>query len=329
MIRKAPPLQAIEIFVAAANGESFRSVARNMALSPSAVSRRIASLEAFLGVSLFHRHGQTQVLSSAGRRYLALVEPALGAIQQATSLLAETDKERLRVATSHSFASIWLLSRLPDLLNKYGIDVELVLSRDFNVLRSGDAQIGIWGGLPVPPDMIAERLFDVEAFPVSAPCLADGRLPPATDERLPDFPLLSVSSPERLWQRWFTAAGQDRPLPPARVFDTLQLMYEAAAAGLGIALAVPLVSEPFLASGRLVRCGQGCQPLGEAYYLYRAGNRVARTGVEQRFATWLNEAVHRSLDDFARFTKCREPDASRTSPPTGRLVHGLPAFRRS
>src|SRR3546814_6001875 len=43
MLRKAPPLEAIEIFVAAAQGDSFRSVARRLALSPSAVSRRIAT----------------------------------------------------------------------------------------------------------------------------------------------------------------------------------------------------------------------------------------------------------------------------------------------
>lgn len=303
MIRKAPPLEAIEIFAAAAKGGSFRAVARCMALSPSAVSRRIAALESFLGTPLFDRAGQTQTLSAAGRRYLAMIEPAIGTIQRATALLAEPDPHRLRVATSHSFASSWLMPRLPELLNRHDIDVEIIPSRDFGVLRSGEAQIGIWGGLAVPDDMIAERIFDVMAFPVGAPRLADGRSPPASDGALADYPLLAVRSPANLWQRWFASIGQSRALPRIREYDTLHMMYEAASAGLGIALAMPLVAEPFLLSGKLIRCGDGRRGLGETYHLYRADHRVARTAIEHRFASWLGDAAQQSVEFFATISQ--------------------------
>src|SRR3546814_18254953 len=92
MLRKAPPLEAIEIFVAAAQGDSFRSVARRLALSPSAVSRRIATLEAFLGMPLFERSGQSQRLNAAGQRYLSMVEPAIDAIQRASVMIGQGDQ---------------------------------------------------------------------------------------------------------------------------------------------------------------------------------------------------------------------------------------------
>src|SRR3546814_14347037 len=76
-----------------------------------------------------------------------------------------------------------------------------------------------------------------------------------------------------------------------REFATLQLMYEAAASGAGIALAMPLVAEPYLRLGKLVPCGSRTLALGETYRLYRPARRIARTETAQRFADWLHKDV--------------------------------------
>ena len=55
MAARLPPLGAIEAFAAAARTQSFTEAARELNLTTSAVSRRIAALEAQLGVRLFHR----------------------------------------------------------------------------------------------------------------------------------------------------------------------------------------------------------------------------------------------------------------------------------
>ena len=49
MNQKTPPLQAIQAFVTAVHAPSFRVAADVLALSPSALSRRIATLERYLG----------------------------------------------------------------------------------------------------------------------------------------------------------------------------------------------------------------------------------------------------------------------------------------
>lgn len=299
MLRKVPPLEAIEIFVAAARGDSFRAVGRALALSPSAVSRRIATLEDFLGTQLFDRSGQSQTLSAAGRRYLSLVEPALGAIQGASSALGRSDR-RLQIATSHSFAAGWLLPRLAELSLNLGIDVEVVPSRDFDVLRSGEAQLGLWGGLDRPTDMEAEAVAEALVFPVAAPVMADGRRPPTSEAELAAHTLLSVRSPSRVWDRWFAMAEAPPPVYEVREFATLQMMYEAAASGLGIALAMPLVAEPYLRSGRLLPCTPVARSLGEAYRLYRPMRRRGRSDTEQRFAHWLHAAAAESVRDHRR-----------------------------
>lgn len=298
MLRRTPPLEAIEIFCAAARGDSFRSVAHRLALSPSAVGRRIATLESFLGVALFDRTTQSPTFNAAGRRYLSLVEPAIGAIRRATSMASEADSQRIRIATSHSFAGTWLMPRLADLHRREGIEVEIVPSRDFDVLRSGEAQLGIWGGLGVPDDMIAETMVEARVVPVVAPGVTDGLPPPACAADLLERTLLTVRSPAKLWDRWFAASGIEAQPQVVREFATLQLMYEAAAAGLGITLAMPLVAEPYLASGRLVSCLPDARTLGETYRLYRVDRRVVRTPAEQRFAHWLHQAVAISVARF-------------------------------
>lgn len=297
MIRKAPPLEAIEIFVAAARGRSFRAVAHQMALSPSAVSRRIATLEGFLGTLLFDRSGPVPVLTPAGQEYLIAIEPAIAAIRDATTEIGTTRNNVLRIATSHSFAS-WLMPRLPALTRTEQIEVELSLTRDPMVLMSGEVNLAIWGAMAVPRGTAVEPLFAVNAFPACAPALADGRLPPRTDGNLADYPLLAVRSPAGMWDRWLAASGQPGLAAAPRAFDTLQLMYEAASAGLGVTLAMPLVAEAFLIAGRIVPCGHEIHCLGETYCLYRSATARNPAIVDRRFAAWLRHEVQISLEIF-------------------------------
>src|SRR3546814_446720 len=240
---------------------------------------------------LFERSGQSQRLNAAGQRYLSMVEPAIDAIQRASVMIGQGDQNQLKVATSHSFAAAWLMPRLADLHRHHGIDVEIVPTREFDALRSGEAHLGIWGGLAVPDDMIAETMVEAHVLPVAAPRMADGRPAPHSEEELAGHTLLSIRSPAGLWERWFAASKVQPSQVVIREFATLQLMYEAAASGAGIALAMPLVAEPYLRLGKLVPCGSRTLALGETYRLYRPARRIARTETEQRFADWLPQEV--------------------------------------
>ena len=72
-----PSLPALELFVRAARLESVSRAAEKAGMTQSAASRRIAALEADLGVVLFDRRRHGVTLTEAGRRFLAQVEPAI------------------------------------------------------------------------------------------------------------------------------------------------------------------------------------------------------------------------------------------------------------
>src|SRR5438876_10477165 len=83
-LRAIPPLTALLAFERAASQLSFRRAARDLALSPSAVSHQIRGLEALFGVKLFVRGARSVRLTADGERYLAKVSVALAALQDAS-----------------------------------------------------------------------------------------------------------------------------------------------------------------------------------------------------------------------------------------------------
>jgi LysR family glycine cleavage system transcriptional activator len=296
MSRLSPPLEAIEAFVAVAHAGGLRAASSDLALSPSGASRRIATLEGFLGATLFERSDQGLRLTEAGRRYLNAVEPAVAAIRRATSAV-EDEPNRIVLATSHSLAERWIMPRLAALRADETVELTLLPTRDPNVLRSGEAQIAVWGSLDAR-DLTSETIGAVAARPVMAPHLFDGRTLPTKEAALLDYPLLAPREPGGIWQRWFAAAGVVADAPHIIEYATMALVYEAASAGLGVALAVPMLCEPQLQAGTLVPCGRP-MPVGEAYRLYRAGRRGSRSPSETRLVHWLRREARASFDLFA------------------------------
>lgn len=295
MLRRIPPLEAIEAFVAIVAKGGVRKAAPVLAMTPSGVSRRLVALEDFLGRSLFDRTASGLQLNAFGQEYFRSVEPAIAKIASA-GFPDLPEGRRLTVAASHSIAERWLAPRLPQFTLDSSIEVDVIPSRDPEIIRSGRAQFGIWGGLSIR-DLHSEVLLEARARPVCAIRLIDGRSPPHTTSDLNDYPLLAVSDPAGLWQRWFAAAGI--PYAPKKVviLATMSLMYEASLAGSGVALGLPMLSENLLHTSRLVPCGPA-HPIIETYRIYSNPRRNCEAICERRFLSWLRREADLSNARF-------------------------------
>lgn len=298
MRRQAPPLEAIEAFIVATRSGSFRAAADEMALSPSAFSRRIQSLEAFLGAPLFDRSQNSPRLTTVGERYRGEVEPAMDIIRGATSALSTRGAgEPLTLVTPQSFAMAWLVPRLAGVMQD--VQVSIRIGHGLKDLRNGDADLAIVTGPRDTHGLPYEPLVMLDAVPVSAPRLADGRPPPRAIDDLADYPRLAVYKPERLWETWAENVG----LPHADLgaptrYESMFVMYEAAAAGLGVALGVRFLIERFLKEGRLQTCLEGQAPIGVQYWLVYANPAVKRWRQSRLFSSWLHEEIARSRRDL-------------------------------
>ncbi|MFO0583815.1 MAG: LysR family transcriptional regulator [Anaeromyxobacter sp.] len=106
-----PPLDALHVLATCVRHGSFSSAARELCLTPSAVSARIRTLEAQLGVPLFERRGPQLSATAQGRLLAGTVDEAVAAVRKAVDQ-ARTLKRALRVTCAPAFATRWLVPRL-------------------------------------------------------------------------------------------------------------------------------------------------------------------------------------------------------------------------
>lgn len=292
--RQAPPLEAIEAFILATRSTSFRDAADRLALSPSAFSRRIQALEAFVGVALFVRNKGTVTLSRTGERYLRTIEPAIDSIRRATvDLQAERGGMALRVVVPQSFALGWLIPNLTDFRQKHpDVNLELRIGRDIDDLRRGHADVAIYVGPGDIASMPAIRLVPISGILASAPALASGDPLPTGLSDLAHVDRLAIYRPEGLWERWLRNMKYDGPpLAPPTYYEAQFLMFEAAAAGLGVAIVAPILAYRLIEQGRLVQIGTCQAPLGIDYYLVFADEAVQRRPDAIKFRNWMSEGL--------------------------------------
>lgn len=80
-------LNSLPVFVAAAEANSFSQTAEKLHLTRSSVAKKIAQLEARLGVTLFHRTTRTQSLTEEGMLYYEYCRRALDEIEKIEDIL--------------------------------------------------------------------------------------------------------------------------------------------------------------------------------------------------------------------------------------------------
>src|SRR5690606_10640323 len=121
MRRRLPSTQALACFESAARHQSYTRAAQELALTQGAVSRQIAALERYLGVVLFRRTRHGVVLTPEGADYARQAGRLLDTLERVT--LDATARQggggALLIAVVPTFATRWLLPRLPDLARRH------------------------------------------------------------------------------------------------------------------------------------------------------------------------------------------------------------------
>lgn len=240
---------------------SFTAAADHLALSQGAVSQHIKSLEERLGCSLFLRSPSGVEPTPLAQTLALQIRQGLGLLDRAFDLDARPKisargadvRKRLVVSVLPPFAARWLMPRIEGFVRLHPqIDLEI---RTTAALAKLDASDGVDAAIRYGPGgwpgLEAEKLMDEMVFPVASPAYDGGQLPQAPHE-LRNCNLLRHSA--QPWEPWLQAAGVDLAEPDrGPKFSDAGLVIEAAAAGLGVALARRSLVQQDLAAGRLVR----------------------------------------------------------------------------
>ena len=237
-MRRLPPLGAIEAFVQVARLGSVKAAANELALSAPALSRRVQSLERFIGRSLFDRRHQAMVTNADGERLLAQIAPVLDQLSDAVeSLTSGTEVLRLRLGVLPLFASQRLFPRLGELRSAHPeihLDID---TAGHGIARLGeglDAVIAL--AREIDPALYARRLDRNSVYVIGARRLTEGPDPIVRPQQLATLTALVHRDMADTFTAWRQAAGLEDMEPLAiDHFDSGPLMLEAAAQGLGVA----------------------------------------------------------------------------------------------
>ncbi|WP_119274669.1 LysR family transcriptional regulator [Taklimakanibacter deserti] len=255
-------LANLESFIRSAELGSFSSAARQLGLTPAAVSRNVALLERRLGVRLFQRSTRKLALTQAGDRFFHEIGGTLAALKAA---IARTATERgepaglLKVSMAPAFGITYLMPLLPDFLARYPLIRPQwhLENRPVDLVAEGfDAAIG--GGFDLAPGIVSRQLAPAHLVAVASRDYLARHPPPVDPSDLARFAGIVMRSDRtgrvRHWpMRDAAGIEMQAALSETIVVNDPMAMREAALLDLGIALiAVPDVLA-HLEGGTLIR----------------------------------------------------------------------------
>ena len=218
---------------------SARSAANELGLSPSALSRRITNLEEFTGRKLFSRSGQAMKLTDEGRGFYDAVAPHLEALAASVESQSENlQLMRLRLGVMPLFGTQRLFPKLPELR---ALHPRLHLDMDTGphlVDRVGDTlDAAITLAVDPGPGFHTVRLDQNTVHAICNRDLAEKIGNEPSMEELEKQTFLVHTDMQASYEAWKMALGFEG-LKPAAVdhYDSGQLILEAAAQGLGVAI---------------------------------------------------------------------------------------------
>lgn len=260
--RRLPPLNALRAFEAVARHLSVTLAADELSVTPAAVSQQIRQLEETLGTPLVRRQGRGLALTEAGQALLPGLSEGFDRLVQALGAMPQSAEARatVRVAVTPSFADKWLLPRLGGFIQANpGLDVHVIAGMEVIDLQREAVDLAVRFGTGQYAGLSVALLREEEVFPVCAPALLTGPTPLRTLPDLRHHVLIHDDNPAERgacpdWPLWLTAAGH-APLATAKGprFNQSSMVLDAAAQGLGVALAKGFLAQTDLEAGRLVR----------------------------------------------------------------------------
>jgi len=268
--RLTPSMSLLIGFDASARHLSFTRAAAELALTQSAVSRQVQSLEALLGVALFRRVNRKLFPTAIGSAYHREISGALQRVRSASlhAITLATGRGTLDLAALPTFASKWLVPRLSDFYAKHGGILINLHSRigPFDLTAEGmDATISVGDG--AWPGMTAFRLLDETLLPIISPALA-AHAPVNEPADMSRHQLLRVASRPDIWARWCEAQGlvwESMDIGPQ--FELTSHLIEAVSSGIGVGLVPSFLVRDELRSGAVQLAIDRPLRTGSSYFL--------------------------------------------------------------
>ena len=301
---RLPSINGLQAFEAAARHLSFARAADELGLTPTAISHRIRNLEAELGVVLFRRGHRAVTLTEEGARIARDLSESFDCLKMSVAKLRQRGAAHLTLLVPPSFASLWLLQRLPAFRGRFP-DIQLTINpTDVPDLERNDADAAITFGCASDQTLKTDCLFENRLVPVCSPAFLERHGAIDDPKAIASAPLLhvmdgSVQPPLPGWQDWLRAAGVSQlgALDGVR-FGACHLAIEAARRGHGLALGVRTLVADDIQAGVLAAPFERSLPIPQTYILTYPPEHATRPALRS-FRSWLLGYAQRQIAEVS------------------------------
>jgi DNA-binding transcriptional LysR family regulator len=250
-------LDAMQAFMTVADLKGFAAAARKLRLSPSAVTRLIASLEDRIGARLLQRTTRQVALTDAGARYLERIRRILADVEEA-EIAAEGERARptgrLVISAPVGFGRLHVSSVVTAYLKRHReVSAELRLEdRVINLVEEGvDLAVRI-GQLP-DSSLVARHVGDMRRIMVASPGYLKSRGEPKRPQDIAAHDTIQSGSSGGQAEWRFVEGGNEVRMDyaPRLVTNTADAAIRYAEAGGGLTRVLAYQAAEAIKRGRL------------------------------------------------------------------------------
>jgi len=249
----------MQVFAQVVESGSFSKASERLNLSPTAVSRQVADLEAHLDTRLLNRTTRRVSLTESGRAFYERCVQLLSDLDEAEQEAARAaivPRGTIKLTTSVTFGVRHLAPAIAAFMSRHGeVRFDVSLSDRMVDLVEEGFDLGVRIGGPGSENLVARKLGETRLVPCASPAYLEAHGAPGTPEDLSKHNCFTYEyiQPRNTW-RFRDASGAERAV---RVGGNLHsnngdLLAEAAARGAGIVFEPAFIVGPDVRSGRLV-----------------------------------------------------------------------------
>ncbi|CNI08425.1 LysR family transcriptional regulator [Yersinia intermedia] len=266
-------------FLTAAQSENFSTAARQLGITPAAVSKNIRVLEEKLALRLFQRNTHSVVLTDEGKTLLARVAPLWQALSNTLDTVRNNDEQQpsgtVRVSVIPGFGRQLLMPLIPKFMARYPqIDLDLSLeARVVNLVGEG-FDVGI--GTRIDPDsrLIARQFYPMQMLLAASPAYLARNGSPTSPQDLYQHQCLIHRNPSNgrrvKWQLQQNNEVQSLELSGRLISSQPDMLLHAALADMGITYVAQWHAASHFADGSLMPVLASYWPTPTPVWLYYA-----------------------------------------------------------
>ncbi len=248
-------LGTYQMFIAVAEQGSFSSATRRLRISPPALSRGIAELEARLGASLFHRSTRAVSLTDQGTALLPRVQRLVAELADVERTFAGAQAEprgQLYLTAPVAFGRLHVLPVVTELLDRHpALEVRMMLiDRNVRTIEEG-IDVAVRIGTLIDSALKSVQIGTVRQVIAASPAYLARHGVPTGSAQLAQHQLIASTGP-RAESEWRFAGRKEAPVRPRLHVNTVEAALAAAESGTGIANFLSYQVADALSAGRLI-----------------------------------------------------------------------------